>query len=123
MASATRLPTDMSGWAPTTRHYQVDGGHLAVTVNTFLTATGTDIFYADADGVAMSLTPLVQLPDGTGHTEALASLGYTVVDDLDGDPDTEPAAEPETPTTPPAEPELPPEIAAMIPTPPPQEGN
>lgn len=113
MTTATRLDTDMSHWAPTTRHYAVDGGHLAVTVNTFLTATGTDVFYCDETGAAISLTPLAQFAAGTSHNGALEAMGYTVVDDIvDIEPVIEQASE--EPAADPVLDILPPEIAAMI---------
>lgn len=86
---ATRLATDMANWSPITRHYAVDGGHLAVTVNRFLTATGTDVFYCGADGSTISLEPLISYPDGTSHTEALELLGYTVIDAIGDEPEPE----------------------------------
>ena len=115
MSTATRLDLDMSHWMPITRIYAVDGGHLAVTVANFLTATGTTIHYCDEQGIAVgdTMQSLADLPDGTTHTEALELLGYTVVDDI-GD---EPAAV-ESATVQAAEESilnmLPPEIAAMI---------
>lgn len=89
MTTATRLDTDMANWAPITRHYEVDGGHLAVTVNRFLTATGTDVFYCDEGGGVISLEPLIRYPDGTTHTQALENLGYTVVDTIGDEPEPE----------------------------------
>lgn len=109
---ATRLPTVMSHRAPITRHYQVDGGHLAVTVNKFLTATGTDVYFCDEQGVSPILQAIASYPDGTTHTQALEALGYTVVDDIGDEP------EPETETVTVVEQSvfdiLPPEIAAVL---------
>lgn len=79
----------MANWCPVTRHYVVDGGHLAVTVNRFFTATGTDVFYCDSGGGVISLEPLISYPDGTSHTEALQLLGYTVVDTIGDEPEPE----------------------------------
>lgn len=113
MTTATRLDTPMSCWAPITRHYQVDGGYLAVTVNNFLTAKGTDVFYADAEGGAISLTPLIHYPDGTSHDEVLQALGYTVVDDVGPEPKPDIAESP-TPQEQSVLDMLPPEIASVI---------
>lgn len=113
MSNATRLATDMANWAPVTRHYQVDGGYLAVTVNTFLTATGTDVFYADAQGGAISLEPLISYSDGTTHDEALQVLGYTVIDEIGPEPTPEPSPDP-TPQEQSVLAMLPAPIAAMI---------
>lgn len=113
MSTATRLNTDMGGWMPETRHYQVEGGYLAVTVANFLTATGTSVFLADATGGASSTEPIRQYPDGTTHSQALEALGYIVIDSI-GTPSP---PEPE-PVAPPPEQSvidiLPPEIAAMV---------
>lgn len=90
MADAVRLPTDMGHWIPVTRHYQVDGGYLAVTVARFFTAKGTDVFYCDEVGAPHSMEPIAQFPDGTSHDEALNRLGYTAVDDIGPEPEPEP---------------------------------
>lgn len=103
----------MSHWAPTTRHYAVDGGHLAVTVNTFLTATGVDIFYCDETGGPISMTPVAQFADGTNHTAALELLGYTVVDEI-GDESATVVGEQVAAQEQSVVDMLPPEIAAMI---------
>lgn len=86
MTTATRLLTDMSGWAPITQHYQVPDGYLAVTVAAFLTAKGTTVFRCTAEGIilgaddnpANGMTPIARFDDGTTHEDALAALGYTV---------------------------------------------
>lgn len=82
MATATRLDTDMGGWMPVARHYEVDGGWLVVVVCSFFTATGTDVFYADVLAGAHSMEPVAKFPDGTTHDEALTQLGYEVIDTL-----------------------------------------
>lgn len=86
MSAATRLDTDLAHWAPVTRHYQVEGGHLAVTVQSFMTATGTDVYLCDERAIAPTLEPIVSYPAGTTHTEALERLGYTVVDEIGDEP-------------------------------------
>lgn len=90
MTTATRLDTDMSHWSPVTRHYEVEGGHLAVTVHNFLTATGTDVFFCDERAVTPALEPIAAYPEGTTHAEALESLGYTVIDEVGDEPETSP---------------------------------
>jgi hypothetical protein len=80
MATATRLDTDMGGWMPVARHYEVDGGWLVVVVCNFFTATGTDVFYADELGGAQSMEPIAKFPAGTSHDQALINLGYEVID-------------------------------------------
>jgi len=105
----------MGHWMPVTRLYAVDGGHLAVTVANFLTATGTTVHYCDEQGIAVgdSMQSLADFPDGTSHTEALELLGYTVVDDI-GD---ELPADTQSDITPQEQSVidmLPPEIAQMI---------
>lgn len=124
MSIATRLDVNMGHWMPVTRIYAVDGGHLAVTVANFLTATGTTIHYCDEYGVAVgdSMQSIADFPDGTSHTKALESLGYTVVDDIG-----EESPEEQQVTTQSAEESvlnmLPPEIAAMIAAPTTTEEN
>lgn len=86
MSIATRLNTDMAHWAPVTRHYQVDGGYLAVTVQRLLGATGTDIYLCDERAVAPTLEPIAHYPDGTTHNAALELLGYTVADTIGEEP-------------------------------------
>lgn len=86
--TATRLDTDMAHWAPVTRHYAVDGGHLAVTVHQFLTASGTDIYLCDERGIAPTLEPIVSYPAGTTHSVALMRMGYNVVDEIGDEPAT-----------------------------------
>jgi len=82
MATATRLDTDMGGWMPVARHYQVEGGWLVVVVCNFLTATGTNVFYADELGGAQSMEPIAKFADGTSHDDALINLGYEVIDTI-----------------------------------------
>lgn len=80
--TATRLETDMSGWPPVTRHYQVEGGHLAVTMLELFGTHETSVFYCDEHGGSISTTPIIVFPPRTGHAEALHDMGYTVVDDV-----------------------------------------
>lgn len=115
MSIAIRLDLDMGHWMPITRLYAVDGGHLAVTVANFLTATGTTVHYCDEQGIAVgdTMQSLADFPDGTTHDEALELLGYTVVDEIGDEPPAEQvttiqAAEESVLNL------LPPEIAAMI---------
>lgn len=84
MTIANRVDIDMSHWAPITRLYEVDGGHLAVTVSSFLNSVGTYVYYCDGLGVAVGQTmqPIAQYPHGTTHNEALENLGYTVLDNV-----------------------------------------
>ena len=105
----------MGGWMPVARHYEVDGGWLVVVVCNFLTATGTDVFYADEFGGAQSMEPIAKFPEGTSHDEALGNLGYEVIDTV---VETVTVVE-ESPTEPsPLESSvldmLPPEIAQMV---------
>lgn len=115
MATATRLDTDMGGWMPVARHYQVEGGWLVVVVCNFFTATGTDVFYADELGGAQSMEPIAKFPDGTSHEDALTNLGYEVIDTI-----VEVVAVVDEPTVEPSVLEssvlemLPPEIAEMV---------
>lgn len=115
MSTATRIDLDMSHWAPVTRLYAVDGGHLAVTVLNFLTARGTNIHYCDEAGVPIgdTMQSIADYPEGTTHDQALEALGYNVVDDIGDEPPDEQAAAVET-----AEQSifdlLPPEIASVI---------
>jgi hypothetical protein len=115
MATATRLDTDMGGWMPVARHYQVDGGWLVVVVCNFLTATGTNVFYADEAGGAQSMEPIAQFPEGTSHDDALTNLGYEVIDTI---VDITATVEPELPGPSVLESSvlemLPPEIAQMV---------
>lgn len=80
--TATRLDTDMSHWAPVSRHYSVDGGYLVVTMQRLLGATGTDIYWCDERAIAPTLEPIVSYPAGTTHDVALMRLGYNVVDEI-----------------------------------------
>lgn len=113
MPTATRIDTEMSHWCPVTRHYSVDGGYLAVTLNKFLTAEGTDVFYADENGGAISLTPIAQFPEGTTHDQALEQIGYTVIDEIGPEPEPEPDLTPQ-PDIPSVFDILPPEIVQVI---------
>lgn len=113
MTTATRLSTDVGHWAPVTRHYQVEGGHLAVTVQKFLTAKGTDVYFCDERAIAPSLQPIAQYPDGTTHTAALEALGYTVIDTIGDEPEPEPQPGP-TPQEQSVLDMLPAPIAAMV---------
>jgi hypothetical protein len=72
----------MGGWMPVARHYQVEGGWLVVVVCNFLTATGTNVFYADELGGAQSMEPIAKFADGTSHDDALINLGYEVIDTI-----------------------------------------
>lgn len=78
MDIAKELPTDMAGWSPVTTHYEVPDGYLAVTVAKFFTATGTAVLRCNSEGIAETLTPVAEFPDGTTAEEALAALGYRV---------------------------------------------
>lgn len=113
MSTATRLATDIAHWAPVTRHYEVDGGYLAVTVQQFLGASGTDVYFCDENAVAPTLEPIASYPAGVTHTEALERIGYTVVDDVGDEPEPEPTTEP-TPQEQSVLDMLPAPIAAMI---------
>ena len=115
MTTATRLDTDLSHWAPITRHYAVDGGYLAVTAHRFLTAEGTDIYLCDERAVAASLQPIAEYPEGTTHTAALESLGYTVIDTIGDEPEPDPKPD-MTPQEQSVLDMLPPQIAAMVAT-------
>ena len=115
MSDATRLDTDMSHWAPVSRHYEITGGHIVVTKKQFLTAVGTDIYYCDERAVAHSMEPIASFPDGTTHNAALEALGYTVIDTIGDEPTQEtttPDAAGDTTTS--VFDILPPEIAQMI---------
>jgi hypothetical protein len=100
---------------PVARHYQVDGGWLVVVVCNFLTATGTNVFYADEAGGAQSMEPIAQFPEGTSHDDALTNLGYEVIDTI---VDITATVEPELPGPSVLESSvlemLPPEIAQMV---------
>jgi hypothetical protein len=115
MTTATRLDSDMGGWMPVARHYEVPGGWLVVVVCSFLTATGTNVFYADELGGAQSMEPIAQFPDGTSHDDALINLGYEVIDTI---VDIAATVEPELPGPSVLESSvlemLPPEIAQMV---------
>lgn len=113
MNTATRLPTDMNGWCPDSRHYQVEGGYLVVTMANYMTAEGTDVFYADERGGAQSMTPILSFPHGTDHEEALSKMGYTVEDTFE--PEPEPVDDPlPEPTLDDVLSLLPPGIAAAV---------
>lgn len=113
MSVAVRLETDMSSWAPVTRHYRVDGGHLAVTVLNMFGTTSTKIFYADETGGAISTVPVLELPDGTTYEQALESMGYTIEDTVTEAPPAQPEPEPQQVEQSVID-ILPPEIADMI---------
>jgi len=51
-----------------------------VVAYNFFTATGTEVFYSDDTAGPFSMQPIAKFPDGTTHDEALANMGYTVVD-------------------------------------------
>lgn len=115
MSDAIRLNTDMSHWAPVSRHYEITGGHIVVTKKQFLTAIGTDIYYCDERAVAHSMEPIASFPDGTTHNAALEALGYTVIDTIGDEIPQEPAGEDvATDTATSVFDILPPEIAAVI---------
>lgn len=114
MTIATRLDTDMAHWVPVTRHYQVDGGYLAVSVNQFLTAEGTDVYFCDERAVAPTMEPIMSYPDGTTHEEALQMLGYTVVDNVGPEQPRELPVEEPTPQEQSVISMLPPQIAEMV---------
>lgn len=105
MPTATRLPTDLSVWPPTTIHYALDDGTWILVeadftgptdaMKAYLHQIGSDtaelvpqpmifnqrptlILPANQDGLAVSLNPLHILPPGTTHTDALTQAGYTV---------------------------------------------
>lgn len=103
----------MGGWCPVSRHYTVDGGHLVVTVKSFLTAKGTEIFLADDKGGPVSMEPIARYPEGTDHDQALTTFGYDVIDEIGPEPEPEPEPDPE-PALPSVMDLLPPEIAALI---------
>lgn len=88
MATATRLDTDMGGWMPVARHYEVDGGWLVVVVYDLFGNKGAEVFYANEFGGAMSMEAIVRLPENTTHEQALNSIGYdTVIDEIGDVPD------------------------------------
>lgn len=99
--SSRELATDMSTWAPGTKHYQVSGGYVAVTVDTEeLTPLGeayvsemakvagvllknctrtprpTQVIACDAEGYPIGghLTPVRTFKAGTTHEQALTQL-------------------------------------------------
>lgn len=95
----TLLSTDMSAWAPGTRHYALDDGtFVAVEAGGGLTPLAeamirealqggivttqlprpTVVFACNEDGAATDLTPLHTFPAGTSHEEALTLIGHTV---------------------------------------------
>jgi hypothetical protein len=105
MTTAVLLDTDMSAWAPVTKHYQAGDTYLAVTVDEglthevagyvdqTLTAMGqpalqvgactiltspTVILECLADGAPIDLTPDHVSPPGTSHEDALVAAGYTL---------------------------------------------
>lgn len=97
----TLLDTDMSHWGNNVRHYQLQNGFVAVSVDSgvngetkaliddTLTALGvptldsgvykivvepTVIIGCNSVGVANDLTPLRTFPPGTSHEDAIAQL-------------------------------------------------
>ena len=87
MTTATRLDTDLNHWMPKAKHYAVDGGFLVVVAADFLSAEGTEVFYADDRGGALSMEAIKRFPHGTSHDEALIQLGYLNVVDTVVDPE------------------------------------
>lgn len=70
---------ELSGWVPVTRLYRHESGqHIAVSVIDFWTATGTEVFLCDEQGIAVDadsdpangLTPILVMPAGTSFEEA-----------------------------------------------------
>lgn len=96
MGVATLITTDMSMWAPGTRHYQVDDGtNLAVEASalpeppaggqaTKQLARPTVIFACTSSGESLdtedALTPLHSFEPGTTYEQALTAAGYTIGD-------------------------------------------
>jgi hypothetical protein len=96
------MDTDMSAWAPGTRHYRTSNGQdFAVEapidpipagavqmINDVMTAVGADelntvvalrptvIFRCNSDGSPIDLTPLAEFDCGTIHAEALRKFGF-----------------------------------------------
>ena len=103
----------MAHWIPVARHYQVDGGYLTVLVAQFFESKGTSVFYVNEDAVAYTMDAIAEFPEGTTYEEALAAIGYTVVDEI-GEP--EPAADETEPivASPTLAELLPPEILAVL---------
>jgi hypothetical protein len=99
MPDATRINSDLGNWIPVARHYEVPGGHLVVVVFKLFTATGTEVFYADNNGGAFSMEPIARFPDGTTHDQALADLGYTVIDNIGDGVDKQPTNLPTDPVS------------------------
>lgn len=113
--NAVRVET-RAGWVPVTRHYEVPGGFLAVTVLSFGTASGTSVFLVDENGVAVGdhVEAIATFPEGTSHDDALEQLGYTVRDDVGPEP-SEPDAVEDPPVMVQSVMELlPPEIASAL---------
>ena len=86
MTTATRLDTDLNHWMPKAKHYAVDGGFLVVVAADFLSAEGTDVFFTDERGSAISMEAIKRFPHGTTHEAALNDLGYLDVVDAIADP-------------------------------------
>lgn len=106
MATATQLDTDMSFWAPGTRHYSLDtGDYLAVTVDVGLNSEATELLDQALDaldaptvasgrnkivvsptvaiactdeGVPTDLTPVATFAPGTTHEKALEDMGHVI---------------------------------------------
>lgn len=107
--TATLVASNLAQFCPVTNHYACsDGSYLLVTVKSLGSATGlletvigislplkseqmptgTEVFRADESAVVLDadgdpangMTPLLTLPDGTSFADALAQLGYTLVD-------------------------------------------
>jgi hypothetical protein len=113
MPTATRLDTNLAHWIPVARHYQVDGGYLVVVAANFFTAKGTDVFYSDENAGPFSMQAIAKFPDGTTHDEALANMGYTVVDNIVDQPVVVPVPDPVAVEQSVLD-MLPPEIAGMV---------
>lgn len=79
----TLLDTEMSWWAPGTKHYVTAGG-LHVAVDPGLPFTDrpsiteapreTVIFECNDDGSPITLTPLRTFPPGTSHDDAITQF-------------------------------------------------
>jgi len=113
MPNAKRLNTDVAHWIPVARHYEVDGGHIVVVAYNFFTATGTEVFYSDENAGPFSMQPIAKFPEGTTHDEALANMGYTVIDSLVDQPVVDTVPDPVAVEQSVLE-MLPPEIAEMV---------
>ncbi|TWS25345.1 hypothetical protein FK268_09125 [Tsukamurella sputi] len=74
---------DLDWWCPVTKLYRArDGQHYAITCLDFWTASGTEVFLADENGIAIDadgdptngLTALVRWDDQMDHETAVARL-------------------------------------------------